>query len=386
MTKTRVIVSGFGVVTPYGIGINKFKKGLFNNSPTFSKFKHKYVESCEVQEAALVNEIETDTTESLAIKMALIAVKEAVDNAKKPLLSDSAGVFVGTGVGCIDAIEELFFNNNSLSDFDYRFGVVGNIANAIAQEYGISGQVSTFSTGCSSGNYAIASAMSSIQLGKIDVAICGGVDPRSVIAINCFNRLGGLDKNGIKPFDKNRNGTTIAEGSAFLVLENLENALARNINPIVELINYGFSCDAYNPTVPEPTGEQASLSIKKALEGIDLSQISSIFAHGTGTKLNDAFEAKCLKDVLGKYSSNVPVTALKSLIGHSGGASSAMTVCSAIVCLTENIIYATISTKDIDDNIDLKVVFKNENLNSGYSLINAFAFGGNNAVLLLKKY
>lgn len=390
--KRRIVITGIGVVTPLGVGIDNVMQSLLEGCRSFNTFPSSHVDhQCPARLAALVPDSDCsleDTREylTLAEKMLKTATEEALNEAGITSVEKDAGVVVGTGIGGIEVAERFVFNGESHSDGCSVNGLSAHLGQSLASRFRVNGTVSVISTGCSSGNYALARAAELIELGREDKVIVGGVDPHSIIVLCCFNRLGALDAEGIKPFDRERKGTTLAEGAGALIVEELEAALARGAKPLAEVLGIGSSCDAYNQTAPEPSGHQIMLAMARALAEANLKpcEIQAVMAHGTGTKANDAVEAKCIDALFRECSVQPPVTAIKGMIGHSGGGANTITLAAAVKVMFEKRLFPTKGTELLDEECKVNLVTGAPlAIGSGPLLVNSLAFGGNNSIIVL---
>jgi 3-oxoacyl-[acyl-carrier-protein] synthase II len=219
--------------------------------------------------------------------------------------------------------------------------------------------------------------------------LAGGSDEMSELSHCGFNALRSLTKRVCSPFDKNRDGMVVSESAAVLVLETLGHALERKAKIYAEIIGYGLSCDAEHMTKPQINGKTAALSMKMALKDADIlpRQIDYISAHGTGTFLNDLMETNAIKRVFGKYAYKIPVSSIKSMLGHSFGAAGALEIATCALILTNNTVPPTINYKTPDPECDLDYVPNTaRHKKIDITLSNSFAFGGNNSTLILCKF
>jgi 3-oxoacyl-[acyl-carrier-protein] synthase II len=228
-----------------------------------------------------------------------------------------------------------------------------------------------------------------IRLGVIDLAIAGGSDPFSGIAFTGFNRLLATTSDVCRPFDLNRNGMAVAEGSGMLILEKLEHALQRNAPIYAELLGYGLGCDAFKMTIPDPEGGGGIIALRNALKHADISpdDVDYICAHGTGTKENDKSETLIAKTVFGKRAYTIPMSSIKSMVGHTMGAASAVEAAACVLMMKNSIILPTINYTEPDPLCDLDYVpneAREAELNTVVS--NAYAFAGNCSAIILRKY
>jgi 3-oxoacyl-[acyl-carrier-protein] synthase II len=244
-----------------------------------------------------------------------------------------------------------------------------------------------FSTACAAGNYAIGYGFDLIRAGRADIILAGGAEPLSKVAFTGFNQFSAVAPEKCQPFDKNRKGMIVAEGAGILVLESLETALKRNATVYAEILGYGLSCDGHRMTTS--TVEGLASCTKKALEeaGLSVDDIDYISAHGTGTLTNDRNECAAIKEVLGWRYRDVPVSSIKSMIGHTMGAASALEAITCALAVKNNIVPPTINHETPDPECDVDCVPGTARKQKvEIALNNSYAFGGNNASLVLKKY
>lgn len=255
----------------------------------------------------------------------------------------------------------------------------------IAKEYKIQGGCYTTSSACASGTAGLGVAYDLISYDKSDVVLCGGTDHITTISIYGFFALDTLSKDICKPFDKERDGINIGEGSAFFILEEFEHAKKRNAKIIAEVLGYGLSNDAYHETSPDPAGEGASKSMKMAMleAGITDGHNLYINAHGTGTKANDSMEIKAIKTIFSKE--HVMISSTKSLTGHCLGAAGSIELALSLICLEEGYVPKTAnSNMDIEEGKDV-IYSEEENRVINTVMSNSFAFGGNDATVIIGK-
>jgi 3-oxoacyl-[acyl-carrier-protein] synthase II len=244
-------------------------------------------------------------------------------------------------------------------------------------------------TACSSGATAVGFARDLIVQGDASIMITGGVEPLSRTTFATFNALQAVDPEYCKPFDLKRQGLSLGEAAAFLILESLAHALKRKARIYGEILGYGVTCDAHHMTAPDPEGSGAVRSIRAALQDADLlpAAVDYICAHGTATPANDAMEAKAIREVFEKDATRIPVSSIKSMTGHTLGASGALAAVASLIAIRDGFIPPTIHHEAPDPGCDLDFVSTGARpavLN--VVLANAFAFGGNNTSLLLGRY
>jgi len=244
-------------------------------------------------------------------------------------------------------------------------------------------------TACAAGNYAIGYAFDLIATGIVDVAMAGGSDPISKIAFTGFNRLLATAKELCRPFDKNRDGMCVGEGAGVLALESLTHAKNRGARIYAEVLGYGLGCDAFKMTIPDPSGSGGILALKRALANAAVApeSVDYISAHGTGTEENDKTETLIIKTVFGNRAKSIPVSSIKSMIGHTMGAASAIEAAACALMVSRGVVLPTINYREPDPECDLDYV-PNTVRNAGVrvAVSNAYAFGGNNSTLVLGKF
>ena len=252
----------------------------------------------------------------------------------------------------------------------------------VARAFGASGMVQTLPAACAAGNYAIGFAADQIRSGRADVAITGAVEIIEKLEYAGFVRLGAMSPDLCQPFDRNRKGLILGEGSTMLILESEEAVVRRGATPLAEVGGYGLACDAHHITRPHPEGEGSISAMRQAIRasGLTVDDIDHINAHGTGTAANDAIEAKVIHEIFGDRA--LPVTSIKSMIGHCMGASSAMESVACVMTLQTGIIPPTINYETPDPDCPVHVV-ANEKREAKVDVVlnNALAFGGYDAVV-----
>jgi 3-oxoacyl-[acyl-carrier-protein] synthase II len=305
---------------------------------------------------------------------------------------DEIGVIIGTTMGEIPSLEimdrywlssgEGGVYSSSVSKYP-----VNNMSDNVGYFFGFTGDNWVIPTACAAGNYSIGYAFDLIRIGRKRLMLAGGADPLSKLAFTGFNRLFAMAPDRCQPFDKNRKGMMLGEGSAVLLVEDLESAEARGAPIYAEVLGYGLSCDAFNMTIPSEKG--VAKVIEKALSnsGIEKGDVDYISAHGTGTGLNDKTESAAIRDVFGSASSDIAVSSIKSMLGHTMGAASAMEAVSCCLAICEGVIPPTMNYDTPDPECGLDYVPNMARTKDvEVALNNSFAFGGNNACLALRKY
>jgi 3-oxoacyl-[acyl-carrier-protein] synthase II len=244
-----------------------------------------------------------------------------------------------------------------------------------------------FSTACAAGNYAIGYGYDLICLNRADIILAGASDPFSRISFTGFNQFSAVAPERCQPFDKNRKGMMVAEGSGILVLESLESALKRGAHIYAEILGYGLSCDANHMTQPSAEGMGACMIKAMSSSGVGKEDVDYISAHGTGTLANDRTECSAIKEVFGERYRDIPVNSIKSMLGHTMGAASALEAIACSLVVKNDIIPPTINFETADPECDIDCVpNKSRQYVVNIALNNSYAFGGNNASLVLKKF
>jgi len=409
MKKDRVVITGLGVLSPIGIGIDAFWNAALNGTNGIapitafdtSIFRTKVggeVKKFEPQEYMSAAQVSSmGRSSQFAIAAATMAVKHSgLDFSKED--PKRVGVSLGTTMGepqileqCIEMLYEADGASDSIPENLPRQYPCGVIPANVASHFNACGPAIMIPTACAAGNYAIGYAFDLLGLGLADVVIAGGSDPISKIAFTGFNRLLATAKEVCKPFDKNRDGMAVGEGAGMLVLESLSHARKRGASAaiIAEVLGYGIACDAHNMTIPDPSGSGGILALRKGLKSANIAPdaVDYISAHGTGTKENDKTETFIIKAVFGDRANKIPVSSLKSMIGHTMGAASAIEAVACCLMIRNNTILPTINYSEPDPDCDLDYVpntARSAKVNRIVS--NAYAFGGNTSALVLGKY
>ncbi|AEB74733.1 3-oxoacyl-ACP synthase [Clostridium botulinum] len=409
--KNRVVITGIGAITPIGNDANTFWNSIkdgkcgIDKITAFDTTNYKAKLAAEVKDFEVTDYIDKREARRLDkfCHFALVAADEAVKDSglnEANVDKERMGVIVGSGVGGIATIEEqhnklLQKGPNRVTPFFIPMIISNMAAGNIAIKFGAKGICTNIVTACATGTHAIGEAFHNIRNGISDVIIAGGAEASiTPLAVAGFTSLTALSTSEDKerasiPFDKERHGFVMGEGSGIVVLESLENALKRNAKIYAEIVGYGATCDAYHITSPAPNGEGGARAMEIAIKDaeIDKSEISYINAHGTSTPYNDKFETAAIKNVFGEEAYKIPVSSTKSMTGHLLGAAGAI---EAIVCaksVQEGFIPATIGYKVQDEECDLDYV-PNEGRSADlkYVMSNSLGFGGHNSTIILKKW
>jgi len=400
--KPRVAVTGLGLVTPIGAGREEVWEGLLAGRSGFAEVESFDTRAFSVHLGAEVRGFEAEPyvqrqdpaalgrASLLAIAAARMALEDAGINPAEPA-PERVGVAMGTTSGEPREVER--FDDRYLAGELDRVGAefislypCHMIAAHVARELGFAGPNTMIPTACAAGNYAIAHAMDVLQSGRADLMLAGGADAFSRITYTGFSRLGAIAPERCQPFDRNRKGMIPGEGAAVLVLEPLERALARGARVYAELAGYGLSCDAHHMTAAHPEGDGAARAMQRALAdaGAKPEDVSYISAHGTGTPTNDRLETLAVKRVFGEAARSTPMSSIKSMIGHTMGAASAIEAAVCALAVAEDRIPPTMNLEEPEDDLDYVPNAARE-LRVVLAMNNAYAFGGNNASVILRK-
>lgn len=403
---TRVVISGIGVVSPIGNGVNRFwdaalsgKSGIgdIRSFDTAAFRTHRGGEVNMDDLAAAVPEEPLPDTAGKGALFAITAAKMAIADSGIDLKSvppTRIGVFCGTTMGecqLLEALDAECTNGQPASaDPEWiRSYPPQLIPASVALHIGACGPIHMITTACAAGNYAIGYAADLLKAGTIDVAVAGGVDPLSRIAFTGFNSMFAVSPDICRPFDLKRKGILLSEGCAMMVLERASDACSRSARIRAEIAGYGISNDAYHMTSPHPQAQGAIKAMQSALKesGIDPADVDYISAHGTGTPANDKIETYAIKQVFGQQAYRIPVSSIKSMIGHAMGAASALEAVVCVLAIENNEVPPTINYENPDPQCDLDYVPNvSRKLKVDVALSNAFAFGGNCSALLLRRF
>jgi len=408
----RVVITGLGLVTPLGIGVDETWTSLCEGHSGISEITRFDATGFDTKIAGEVKNFhpqdflskkEAKRTQPF-IAYAVAASRMALEDSR--LIIDKAnenrvGVITGCGLGGLHLLEQttLALQHNGPQRVTPFFipMMIGNMAPGMISIYlGAKGPNSSIATACASGTHAVGDAYKIIQRGGADAMITGGVE--SVITPTCiagFNAMKALSvrndapEKASRPFDRDRDGFVIGEGCGIMVLETLESALGRGARIYAEICGYGMSGDAFHMAAPAPDGEGAARCMAAALADarIPSGEIDYINAHGTSTQLNDVYETKAIKSVFKENASSIAISSTKSMTGHLlGGAGGIETVFTALA-ISEGIVPPTINLDHPDEECDLDYVpNKARKMTVKTAMTNSFGFGGTNATLILKRH
>lgn len=388
----RVVITGIGIASPIGIGKQSFLENCFSGKIGISECDLFSTEKLRTNYFGCIPEIlsylpEEPEGESRTEALARIAAEELLDELKeyrKVLQNDRTCFCFGTLLG--HTLHGLAWANGENSDMlAYAYDFIPHIR----KMFDIKGGSYVSSAACSSGTAAAGMALEFIRNGIYDRAVIGGVDPLSEVSAYGFHSLKNLSPEICNPFDENRNGINIGEGSAFLLAETLESALERNAVIYGELAGYGLNNDAYHITAPDPEGTGAYLAMKNALQDgkIQPEQVQYINAHGTGTIHNELMETKAISHIFENNTESVHISSLKGQIGHCMGASGVLELAALLLAMQKQFCLPQPSLKQkMPEAGKIKIRQKAEPLKIEYALSNSFAFAGNTASILVRRY
>lgn len=400
----RVVVTGIGAVTSVGIGRRAAWESLLEGRcgtsrvDSFDTSRYSVHQGGEIK--VFLPESFLSRLEAAALgrasQLAAAAARLALEDgglAAFELQPERSGVAMGTTSG--EPLEVERVNDHLVAGekdkagqgFIHRYPS-HLIAAHVAAEVGFAGLNTMIPTACAAGNYAIAAAFDALASGRADLMLAGGADSFSRITYTGFARLGAIAPERCQPFDKDRQGMIPGEGAAVLVLEPLEKARARGARIYAEVVGYGLSCDAHHMTAAHPEGEGAARAMQRALAMSRLSaeDVCYVSAHGTGTPTNDRLEAIAVKRVFGERARRLPMSSVKSMLGHTMGAASAIEAAVCALAVAEDRVPPTIHFEHPDPDCEVDCVPNAaREFPVHVAMNNAYAFGGNNASTVFRK-
>ena len=412
----RVVITGFGCVTPIGIGRERFWESLRNGVSGVRCIESFDVSDSKVKIAAEVQDFDWQAELNIkdrkhvprTVPLVTRAAREAVADSKLPIENftlaekQNFGVILGTGGGGLEFTEKqykLWFTQDTAKASVYTIpaSTHGGLSSELSMLFSLHGLSHIVSTGCTSSTDAIFYAAQHIALGREEMMLTGGVDaPLARGILEGFNLMTVLTdewndepKRASRPFSKDRSGIVLGEGAWVYVLETLESAQNRNAKIYAEIAGYGSTCDAYHRVRLEENGVEPARAMQIAMDdaGISPEQIDYINLHGTSTQLNDRIETQAVKNAFGEHAYKIPMSGTKSQIGHPQGASGAAGIGAALLAMNENIIAPTINLDVSDENCDLDYTPNQarENADVQFALCNCIGFGSKNSALVLRK-
>ena len=381
----RVVVTGLGVVSPAGTGLEAFWQGLrttpaerrertvedFDPSPWLSGKQARHLDRF-TQFAVAAGQMALDDAGGLALDPARVGVQLGTGIGGVGTLETQVGVLTERGPGRV-------------SPFTIPMVMPNAGAAAVSLRHGFQGPSETLTTACAAGTHSVAAGARMVADGRCDVVLAGGAEasmtPTTVAA---FTTMTALSRTGLsRPFDVGRDGFCIAEGAAVLVLEDRDAALARGARVYGEVLGAASTCDAHHITAPSPGGAGAATCMRLALDDaeLDARDVRAVNAHGTSTPLNDAAEAAALRTVFG--SAGVPVSSIKGVTGHGLGAAGALEAASVLLSFVHRELPPTMGTTEVDPDLELDLVLEPRRWEPGPTVSNSFGFGGHNGSLVL---
>ena len=406
----RVVVTGMGAITPIGNSVEEFWNGIKEGKTGFGPITYFDTADYRCKLAAEVKDF--DPTQYMDKKsarrmeqfcqFAVAAAGQAIADAGLIMEQEDpymVGCSVGSGIGSLQAMEREY--DRLKEKGPGRVGpmlvplMISNMAAGnVSIAYGLKGKSLNVVTACATGTHSIGEAYRTIQYGDADVMVAGGTESSiTPIGIAGFSALTALSfsedpQRASIPFDKDRNGFVMGEGSAVVVLEELEHAKKRGAKIYAELIGYGCSSDAYHITSPAEDGSGAATAMLNALKdgGVAPEELTYINAHGTSTHHNDLFETRAIKLAFGEHAYDLKINSTKSMVGHLLGAAGAVEFVTCVKEIQEGYIHRTVGLRETEEELDLNYCRDSYKEEVPYALTNSLGFGGHNASLLLKKY
>lgn len=406
----RVVITGMGAITPIGNSVEEFWNGIkegktgFGPTTYFDTADYRCKLAAEVKDFDPTQYMDKKSARRMEqfCQFAVAAAGQAIADAGLIMEQEDpymVGCSVGSGIGSLQAMEREY--DRLKEKGPGRVGpmlvplMISNMAAGnVSIAYGLKGKSLNVVTACATGTHSIGEAYRTIQYGDADVMVAGGTESSiTPIGIAGFSALTALSfsedpQRASIPFDKDRNGFVMGEGSAVVVLEELEHAKRRGAKIYAELIGYGCSSDAYHITSPAEDGSGAATAMLNALKdgGVAPEKLSYINAHGTSTHHNDLFETRAIKLAFGEHAYDLKINSTKSMVGHLLGAAGAVEFVTCVKEIQEGYIHRTVGLRETEEELDLNYCRDSYEEEVPYALTNSLGFGGHNASLLLKKY
>jgi len=412
MLSRRVVITGLGMVSPLGIGVEKTWQALIQGKSgvvRITKFDPTGFDTqiaAEVKDFVPENFMEKKEIKrmDIFIQYAMASAMMAMEDAQLPITpqnADRVGVVVGAGLGGLTTIESFHKvlmekGPGRISPFFIPALIVNEAPGQISIRFGAKGPNYSVVTACATGNHNIGDAWRMIQQGDADAIIAGGVEATiTPLAVSGFNAMKALStrnhepEKASRPFDKDRDGFVMGEGCGIIILEEMNQALDRGAKIYAEIIGYGLNGDAYHITAPAPDGEGAARCMAMALKsaGISPEEVDYINAHGTSTDYNDLYETMAIKAVFKEHAKKLAVSSTKSMTGHLLGGAGGVEAIFTVLTIHRGVIPPTINYDTPDPECDLDYVPNVARMaDVRVALSNSFGFGGTNAVLIFKKF
>jgi 3-oxoacyl-[acyl-carrier-protein] synthase II len=412
MDRKRVVITGMGVIAPSGIGLKTFWDSLVNGRSGIRKITRFNAVSYASQIAGEVKGFDPlDYMSAKSVRrmdrfsqFAVACVRMALDDSRLEIThdnSDKVGIALGSALGGFPMAEEQYaiFMEKGLKRVDPLLAIKpfsGGSASQVSIEFGIRGYSNTIGGGCAVGSDSVGYAFHMIKNNLAEVVVTGASEaPIAPLTFGAFSLIGALSKKNSdpttasRPFDKERDGFVMSEGAAAFILEDLHHALGRNAPIYAEILGYGTTNDGYHMVQPSPTGEQAKRAIQMALleANMESEEIDYINAHGSSTPLNDKIETKVIKEVFGEHAYEIPVSSIKSMIGHCLGAAGSIEIVASVLTIRNQFIPPTINYEFPDPECDLDYV-PNQGRKASVKTIltNSYGFGGKNSAIIVREF
>ncbi|MFZ5351482.1 MAG: beta-ketoacyl-[acyl-carrier-protein] synthase family protein [Bacillota bacterium] len=383
MKDNEIYVTGIGVVSAFGDTIEDFEAGLRLREKMLGKIDHFEYAGVDHPTAISAKSLQVHKDPHRRIVyLGENALKSALNNWSGDISRyKKIGFVLGSGLGFTDQLYYIDENN-------YERNYLSTLAEQISKQCNLQCESIYIGNACCAGSQAISYGMDLLEMGSYDLIIAGGIDILSQMAYAGFTRLNSIDPDGCRPFDKNRKGISVGEGAVFFILEKQSSVNGQQIKKYCNLAGSGITNDAYHIVQMKKSGEGIKNAISSALHEAQImkNEVDLVIAHGTGTLLNDKVESQVLTEYFGSDLENMLITNPKGSIGHTGGASGAFGLLMAIISLNTGIVEPIANLKEIDPDCKIPVV-KDVSIkhNLHTAIVNAFAFGGTNVVLVCRK-
>lgn len=408
--KRRVVVTGLGAISPIGNSVEEFWKGVKEEKIGFGPITHFDTTDYKCKLAAEVKDFDpaqfmdkkAARRMELFCQYAVAAAGEAIKDAGLDMEKEDpymVGCNVGSGIGSLQAMEREYDRlkekgPGKIGPLMVPLMISNMAAGNVSITYGLKGKSLNVVTACATGTHSIGEAFRTIQYGDADVMVAGGTESSiTPLGVAGFSALTALSDSEDParcsiPFDKDRSGFVMGEGSAVVILEELEHAKARGAKIYAEVVGYGCSSDAYHITSPAEDGSGAAKAMENAVKdgGASLEDITYINAHGTSTHHNDLFETKAIKLAFGNHAKDIKVNSTKSMVGHLLGAAGAIEFVTCVKEIEEGFIHRTVGLQETEEEMDLNYCKQSYSEEVKYALSNSLGFGGHNASILIKKF
>jgi 3-oxoacyl-[acyl-carrier-protein] synthase II len=400
MKSKRVAITGIGIFCSIGKSVEEFTQSLKEGQTgigavtLFDTSKYPGKIGAEIRDYRPEKFFRKKELKKIsrADQFALIASEEAVKaSGIDSFPSEEVGVCLGAGAGGMFEAEtyhrEILLKGRSKPSLIWPF-IPSYTTDRVAERFGFSGPKFTITTACSSSATAIGYGADLIRSGRCKAVLCGGSESLSELTFGGFNSLKAMDPSPCKPFDRKRAGMSLGEGAGIVILEDFDEAMKRSVRIYAEFLGYGIGGEAYHITAPEPTGMREARIMREAIEegGILITEVDYINAHGTGTPLNDKVETLSIKNVFGERAYSIPVSSIKSSVGHCLGSAGAIEAIASILSMVHQFIPPTLNHQEGDEDCDLDYVpGKSHEMELKVVLSNSFAFGGNCTTLVFRK-